>query len=324
MADLTKQQCNCGAEERRKRGYNAHCYSFCASKAPQQKYTPVSEEESNQRLAAAMGVKVDHQASNLMSQTDLEAIKKRAHSVWVRSQVCNPGLTQEEADIANLLRHIDALMELPPSLRDPIKVMERGRELLKEWESSGDSPSDQKRHQCHCTEPCGPNGQCAYETKARQLNATERLHNICNALSEQADESPFTREEWEAVDRQTARLNSALKNLIDAVRNVEIEKRPWDLFMALPLQNAYRALKHQDALTEIVGPDGSPVETSVPLTPAEMSTVARMAAVSAQVQQPEKASDQRKLCSARHNDPNCPICYPEGPPSNGKAEHAKK
>lgn len=80
----------------------------------------------------------------------------------------------------------------------------------------------------------------------RVLSATERLHNICDALSEQADESPFTREEWDEVDRQTVRMTNALKGLIDAVRNVEIEKGPWDSFIATPLESAYRALKHED------------------------------------------------------------------------------
>lgn len=50
------------------------------------------------------------------------------------------------------------------------------------------------------------------ETEApRALSATERLHNICDALSEQADESPFTREEWERIDNETARLQESVR-----------------------------------------------------------------------------------------------------------------
>ena len=64
-----------------------------------------------------------------LPQSELEAIKKRAHTVWLRGQVCNPGMSQEEADIANLLRHVDWLTALPRGLRDAKRVMERGREL---------------------------------------------------------------------------------------------------------------------------------------------------------------------------------------------------
>lgn len=51
--------------------------------------------------------------------------------------------------------------------------------------------------------------------RARPLSASERLHNICDALSEQADESPFTREEWERVDKQTVALQKSLREAID-------------------------------------------------------------------------------------------------------------
>ena len=51
--------------------------------------------------------------------------------------------------------------------------------------------------------------------------ASTQLRNICAALSEQAGESPFTREEWERVDKQTAvhiveiaRLKGALKQIL--------------------------------------------------------------------------------------------------------------
>jgi len=87
--------------------------------------------------------------------------------------------------------------------------------------------------------------------RARDSSPVERLHRLCDGISEQANESPFTREEWDAIDKQTVRLQNGLRGLIDAVRNVEIEKRCWDLFVALPLQNAYRALKHQDPLTQV-------------------------------------------------------------------------
>lgn len=84
-----------------------------------------------------------------------------------------------------------------------------------------------------------------------KTSATHRLHNLCDGLAEDADKSPFTREEWDRVDRQTVRLQYALRGLIDAVRNIEIDKAPWDAHIALPLANSYRALKHEDPLTAL-------------------------------------------------------------------------
>lgn len=51
----------------------------------------------------------------------------------------------------------------------------------------------------------------------RPLSASQRLHNICDALSEDADESPFTREEWDRVDKQTVELQKRVRRLEDAV-----------------------------------------------------------------------------------------------------------
>jgi uncharacterized coiled-coil DUF342 family protein len=47
----------------------------------------------------------------------------------------------------------------------------------------------------------------------RPLSAVQRLHNICDALSEQADESPFTREEWERIDKQTVEDQKRIREL---------------------------------------------------------------------------------------------------------------
>lgn len=54
----------------------------------------------------------------------------------------------------------------------------------------------------------------------RELSAIERLHNICDALSEQADESPFTREEWERIDKQTVAVEGAARALLDKMETV--------------------------------------------------------------------------------------------------------
>jgi hypothetical protein len=47
----------------------------------------------------------------------------------------------------------------------------------------------------------------------RPLSAVQRLHNICDALREQADESPFTREEWDRVDKQTVEQQQRIREL---------------------------------------------------------------------------------------------------------------
>lgn len=60
------------------------------------------------------------------------------------------------------------------------------------------------------------------ESARGRVSATERLHNLCDALSEHADESPFTREEWNRVDKEIVRLqneNRALRSLVEEVYN---------------------------------------------------------------------------------------------------------
>lgn len=44
------------------------------------------------------------------------------------------------------------------------------------------------------------------ELNRRKGNAVTRLHNLCEALEERADESPFTREEWDRIDKENVRL----------------------------------------------------------------------------------------------------------------------
>lgn len=76
------------------------------------------------------------------------------------------------------------------------------------WESEIRS-RDLDGHPLEATPPAS-----SQPPRARTLNASERLHNICDALSEQADESPFTREEWERVDKQTVALQKSLREAI--------------------------------------------------------------------------------------------------------------
>jgi hypothetical protein len=77
-------------------------------------------------------------------------------------------------------------------------------------------------------------------TTPRTLSATERLHNICDALSEQADESPYTREEWERIDAQTVAVQNAARALLDKmdqVRSTPYHAPQWEKEF-----NALRAL----------------------------------------------------------------------------------
>lgn len=46
------------------------------------------------------------------------------------------------------------------------------------------------------------------ERDARKGSPSERLHNICDGLAEAADESPFSREEWDRLDAEVVRLTA--------------------------------------------------------------------------------------------------------------------
>lgn len=48
-----------------------------------------------------------------------------------------------------------------------------------------------------------------------KTSAVHRLHNLCDGLSEDADQSPFTREEWERIDRQTVHMQNQLRQIAD-------------------------------------------------------------------------------------------------------------
>jgi len=49
-----------------------------------------------------------------------------------------------------------------------------------------------------------------------KTSATHRLHNLCDGLAEDADQSPFTREEWDRIDRQTLHMRKQLREIADA------------------------------------------------------------------------------------------------------------
>jgi hypothetical protein len=74
-------------------------------------------------------------------------------------------------------------------------------------------------------------------------SASERLHNLCAALEQDLNESPFTREEWERLDAERLDLlkaNDALRSrLADAegrlvrIRGIAAEPRPINLTIRL-------------------------------------------------------------------------------------------
>jgi hypothetical protein len=47
----------------------------------------------------------------------------------------------------------------------------------------------------------------------QEVSPVERLRRIVSFLEEQANESPFTREEWERVDKQIAEQNREIERL---------------------------------------------------------------------------------------------------------------
>lgn len=65
----------------------------------------------------------------------------------------------------------------------------------------------------------------------RELSASERLHNICDALHEQAAESPFTREEWDRVDAEIVRLQNRVKEL-EAAAAQGVQPATWRVIAA--------------------------------------------------------------------------------------------
>lgn len=102
-----------------------------------------------------------------------------------------------------------ALQQIGPLVADYIEALQTSFNLECELtDSLQNQLTDQRR---------------AHETKAprRELSATERLHNICDALNEQADESPFTREEWERIDKETARMQKELGKLRSQVDRLD-------------------------------------------------------------------------------------------------------
>lgn len=119
----------------------------------------------------------------LLSESALEMIKERAHSVWVRYQVCSKHLTQDEQEIAQLLRHIDALQPLRAALRlvlplakgyAPAGQSDSARKTCREWvqaaedalEGGSDETSEQQLIQCPCGCGCSipwPSSQKAHE-----------------------------------------------------------------------------------------------------------------------------------------------------------------
>lgn len=72
------------------------------------------------------------------------------------------------------------------------------------------------------------------ELKARNKSASDRLHNICMALEEDKDKSPFSREAWDELQAENDELRmrvAALKNELDsAVRTTAVRCREMALW----------------------------------------------------------------------------------------------
>lgn len=71
------------------------------------------------------------------------------------------------------------------------------------------------------------------EDRDADLSPSERLANICAALEEDLNESPFTREEWERMDAERLELLAANDGL--AARLSELEKE------AVTINNGFNA-----------------------------------------------------------------------------------
>lgn len=75
-----------------------------------------------------------------------------------------------------------------------------------------------------------PHGECAAEIarltaelNRRKGDPSTRLHNLCEAIAEEADGSEFSREEWERIDAENAALRGRVAKLEALINAPEME-----------------------------------------------------------------------------------------------------
>ena len=60
---------------------------------------------------------------------------------------------------------------------------------------------------------CAERDALQAELKKRNRSASDRLHNICKAIQEEADGSEFSREEWDRIDAENVTLHAEIRAL---------------------------------------------------------------------------------------------------------------
>lgn len=70
------------------------------------------------------------------------------------------------------------------------------------------------------------------ELDRRKGDPRTRLHNLCEALQEDLDKSPYTREEWEQVDREIVELQHKLRATVAKLAEREAELAKADAVIA--------------------------------------------------------------------------------------------
>ena len=98
------------------------------------------------------------------------------------------------------------------------------------------------------------------EDRESDLSPSERLANICAALEEDLNESPFTREEWELLDAERLELLKANDALAARLAEAERDRDGgWKAFYAL------RKAVGEDRYPGLTGV----VRTDPPIRPAD-------------------------------------------------------
>ena len=60
----------------------------------------------------------------------------------------------------------------------------------------------------------------------------KRLHNLCNAIQEQQDESPYSAGSWDKLDAENLRLRGAIHNATEKI--IELERFIEKAFIVYP------------------------------------------------------------------------------------------
>lgn len=125
------------------------------AKCDKQPMTLAFCDEHNATVGQICGTAVDLQPldTSTPSTDSAQSVDKAAEDRHIDGHHCETCVCPEQAEFT----------ELPESLRDPVKVMERGRELLKDWPEPAMSDADRYRWMVSHPDECASAVMDAYE-----------------------------------------------------------------------------------------------------------------------------------------------------------------